>query len=539
MELLLLLLGCLQYCRRPPCICNMKLFFLLCLLVCSQFVITGTQAQTISGPIKTVVVLVMENRSFDHMLGFLKLLNPEVDGLTGDETNPLPTATAPSNLITISDNAEFVDPDPGHSFEAITEQVFGPGGTPVDPAPMDGFAIQAETVVAGLSTRVMSAFRPEVIPVHTALAMNFAVFDRWYSSVPTSTQPNRLFVHSATSHGLMSNLQTVLAMGLPQQTIMDDIADAGLSFGVYYQNVPTTLFFSNMRKLKYVNNFMDYDAHFHLDAAMGNLPSYVVVEQRYYDLESGPANDDHPSHDIAQGQALIKDVYETLRASPQWNELLLLITYDEHGGFYDHVPTPQTGIPNPDGILGPAPENFNFDRLGVRVPTIAVSPWINQGTVVHEAVGPTATSHFEHSSIPATVRKLFNLPSPPLTAREAWAGTFEDILSQRTTPRTDAPATLPSPPWSLRQAPVNEHALLTEFQSDLVNLASALNGARGHKTTTTSASDSQLTVGEANFFVETAVSRFLQAGRAQLKTGADPESLVKADSLSPVVSTRT
>lgn len=386
MELLLLLLGCLQYCRRPPCICNMKLFFLLCLLVCSQFVITGTQAQTISGPIKTVVVLVMENRSFDHMLGFLKLLNPEVDGLTGDETNPLPTATAPSNLITISDNAEFVDPDPGHSFEAITEQVFGPGGTPVDPAPMDGFAIQAETVVAGLSTRVMSAFRPEVIPVHTALAMNFAVFDRWYSSVPTSTQPNRLFVHSATSHGLMSNLQTVLAMGLPQQTIMDDIADAGLSFGVYYQNVPTTLFFSNMRKLKYVNNFMDYDAHFHLDAAMGNLPNYVVVEQRYYDLESGPANDDHPSHDIAQGQALIKDVYETLRASPQWNELLLLITYDEHGGFYDHVPTPQTGIPNPDGILGPAPENFNFDRLGVRVPTIAVSPWINQGTGEEESL---------------------------------------------------------------------------------------------------------------------------------------------------------
>jgi phospholipase C len=243
---------------------------------------------------------------------------------------------------------------------------------------MDGFAIQAETVVAGLSTRVMSAFRPEVIPVHTALAMNFAVFDRWYSSVPTSTQPNRLFVHSATSHGLMSNLQTVLAMGLPQQTIMDDIADAGLSFGVYYQNVPTTLFFSNMRKLKYVNNFMDYDAHFHLDAAMGNLPNYVVVEQRYYDLESGPANDDHPSHDIAQGQALIKDVYETLRASPQWNELLLLITYDEHGGFYDHVPTPQTGIP--------APENFNFDRLGVRVPTIAVSPWINQGTGEEESL---------------------------------------------------------------------------------------------------------------------------------------------------------
>ena len=110
------------------------------------------------------------------------------------------------------------------------------------------------------------------------------------------------------------------------------------------------------------------------------MPNYVVIEQRWFDLSSIPANDDHPSHDISVGQKFIKEVYETLRASPQWNEMLFIITYDEHGGFYDHVPTPATGVPSPDDIVGPAPYNFKFDRLGVRVPTILISPWIERGT---------------------------------------------------------------------------------------------------------------------------------------------------------------
>lgn len=105
-----------------------------------------------------------------------------------------------------------------------------------------------------------------------------------------------------------------------------------------------------------------------------------MVEQRYTDTKSEPGNDDHPSHDVYQGQMFVKEVYETLRASPQWNETLFVITYDEHGGFYDHVTTPVRGVPSPDGIVGPEPFLFKFDRLGVRVPTIAVSPWIEKGT---------------------------------------------------------------------------------------------------------------------------------------------------------------
>lgn len=494
--------------------------FVFLLLHLPQLFLQVYPAHAFSGPIKTIVVLVMENRSFDHMLGYLNRRNPNIDGLSGAEFNVVDEAGQPRTLY-VSDTAEFVDPDPGHSYQAIEEQIFGPEKKFLDPPPMSGFATNAEQTRPGMSKNIMSAFRPEVVPVTTALATEFAVFDRWFASVPSSTQPNRFFVHSATSHGLMSNDENQLAAGLPQRTIMEDIADAGLTFGVYYQNLPTLLFYSNMRLAKYSNNFIDYDPHFKADAAAGKLPNYVVIEQRYFDMGSSPANDDHPSHDISQGQLLLKEVYETLRASPQWESLLLVITYDEHGGFYDHVPTPVIGVPSPDGITGVAGSyTFNFDRLGVRVPTIVVSPWIQQGFVEHKAAGPMAPfSQYEHSSIPATVRKLFNLPSPHLTAREAWAGTFDHLV--QTSPRTDTPATLASPPYSLRKTSVNEEATLTEFQSELVVLAAALNGGKSMKT-----AGEEMTVAEANFFVKESVTRFLNAGRAHLKAGGDPNSTI-------------
>jgi phospholipase C len=138
----------------------------------------------------------------------------------------------------------------------------------------------------------------------------------------------------------------LLAKGYPQRTIFDNIHDAGLSFGVYFHDVPTVLFYRNMRKLKYLQNFHPFHNKFREHTNRGSLPNYVVIEQRYMDSKDHPANDDHPTHDVYQGQMLIKEIYETLRASPQWNETLLIITYDEHGGFFDHVPTPRGGASN-------------------------------------------------------------------------------------------------------------------------------------------------------------------------------------------------
>uniref|UniRef100_A0A7N1A4N2 Uncharacterized protein n=1 Tax=Kalanchoe fedtschenkoi TaxID=63787 RepID=A0A7N1A4N2_KALFE len=387
-------------------------------------------------PIKTLVVLVLENRSFDHMIGWMKnAINPSINGVTGDECNPVSTNGTRQQPICFTDDAQFIDPDPGHSFEDVEQQVFGSGSFPS----MSGFVQQASSVSDDLSEAVMKGFRPESVPVYSELVKQFAVFDRWFSSIPGPTQPNRLFAYSATSHGSVSHILTQLATGYPQRTIFDSLYEDNLDFGIYFQQIPTTFFFRNMRKLKYISSFHLYDSKFKRDARNGKLPRLSVIEPRYFDVLGFPANDDHPSHDVANGQKLVKEVYEALRAGPQWNETLLLITYDEHGGFFDHVETPFVDVPSPDGITGPAPYFFKFDRLGVRVPTIMVSPWIKKGTVVGGAKGPSANSEYEHSSIPATIKKMFNLSSSFLTRRDAWAGTFEHIVSELASPRTDCP----------------------------------------------------------------------------------------------------
>ncbi|XP_043724147.1 non-specific phospholipase C1-like [Telopea speciosissima] len=488
----------------------------------------------IDGPIKTLVVVVMENRSFDHILGWLKKTRPDIDGLTGKESNRFSASDPNSDEVFVSDDAIFVDSDPGHSFQAIREQIFGSEDVSANPVPMNGFVQEAASMGDHMPKTVMSGFKPEVVPIYTALVNEFAVFDRWFASVPTSTQPNRLYVHSATSHGLQSNVRKDLIHGFPQKTIFDSIEENGLSFGIYYQNIPATLFLNSLRKLKHVIKFHSYSLKFKLHAMMGKLPNYVLIEQRYFDVNVDPANDDHPSHDVALGQKFVKEVYETLRKSPQWNETALLITYDEHGGFYDHVPTPVAGVPSPDGIIGPEPFYFRFDRLGVRVPTILISPWIEKGLVIHEPTGPTQYSQYEHSSIPATVKKLFNLKSNFLTKRDAWAGTFENYFYLRDTPRTDCPEKLPEVTTSLRPHGPHEDKSLSEFQLELIQLASQLNG--DHVLGSYPDIGKSMTVVEANRYAEDAVARFLEAGRAALRAGANESAIV---TMKPSLTSRT
>nr|DAD26698.1 TPA_asm: hypothetical protein HUJ06_028166 [Nelumbo nucifera] len=505
-------------CRRL-----LLLVFFLHLVVFSRSLdVNWHKKGKIKGPIKTLVILVMENRSFDHVLGWLKSSRPEIDGLTGKESNRVSAFDIDSQEIFVTNDALFVDSDPGHSFQAIREQIFGSENCSSNPAPMNGFVQQAESMGEGMSKTVMSGFKPSLLPVYTTLANEFAVFDRWFASVPASTQPNRFYVHSATSHGATSNVRKDLIHGFPQRTIFDSLDESDLSFGIYYQNIPATLFFKSLRKLKHVVKFHSYALKFKMHAKLGKLPNYVVIEQRYFDVELAPANDDHPSHDVAIGQKFVKEVYETLRASPQWNETALLITYDEHGGFYDHVPTPVIGVPNPDGIIGPDPFYFRFDRLGVRVPTILISPWIEK--VIHEPNGPTPYSQFEHSSIPATVKKLFNLKSNFLTKRDAWAGSFENYFHLRDTPRTDCPETLPEVVTPLRPRGPKEDMGLSEFQVELIQLASQLNG--DHVLNTYPYIGKSMTVGQANQYAEDAVARFLEAGRAALMAGANDSAIV-------------
>lgn len=478
-------------------------------------------------PIKTIVVLVLENRSFDHMIGWMKnAVNPNINGVTGKECNPVLTQEPNSNgqdrgrSICFTDNAQFVDLDPDHSFEGIKQQVFG-----LDPIPsMTGFVEQARSISPNLSETVMKGFKPENVPVFAELVKEFAVFDRWFSSIPGPTQPNRLFVYSGTSHGSTSHVKSQLAKGYPQKTIFDSIHESGNSFGIYFQNIPTTLFYRNLRKLKYIFKFHQYDLHFKRDAKNGNLPNLAVIEPRYFNIKGMEGNDDHPSHDVANGQRLVKEVYEALRGSPQWNESLLIITYDEHGGFYDHVQTPFKNIPSPDGNTGPAPYFFKFDRLGVRVPTIMVSPWIKKRTVVSSPKGPTPNSEYEHSSIPATIKKMFNLSSNFLTHRDAWAGTFEHIFGELTTPRTDCPEALPDVA-PLRSTEADETRALSEFQSEVVQLAAVLNGDH-YLSSYPDEMSKRMNVKQGYEYARGAISRFIRASKEALKMDADESAIV-------------
>lgn len=427
--------------------------------------------------IKTLVLLVMENRSFDHMFGWMNTINPDIDGVTGQESNPLNTSDPDSERVMFGDGSVYVDPDPGHAYQDIYEQVYGEPWSQESvaknpPPTMQGFVQNANRKKPGLDATVMNGFKPDLLPVYKELVTEFAICDRWFSSLPSLTQPNRLFVHSATSHGLIANDMKKLNEGLPQKTIFDSLHESGQNFGIYYQTAPSTLYYRSLRKLKYATKFHPFDISFKRHCKEGKLPNYVVIEPRYFDLPL-PGNDDHPSHDISNGQKLVKEIYEALRSSPQWNETLFVIVYDEHGGFYDHVPPPIEGVPNPDDIVSPEPYSFNFDQLGVRVPAIFVSPWIKSGTVLHEPSGPQPTSQYEHSSIPATIKKLFNL-NEFLNKRDAWAGTFEVVLNL-TTPRTDCPVTLPEP-TKLRESEAKEDQKLSHFQEELVQLVASIKG---------------------------------------------------------------
>ncbi|XP_058205788.1 non-specific phospholipase C4-like [Rhododendron vialii] len=485
-------------------------------------------------PIKTVVVLVQENRSFDHMLGWMKSLNPEINGVTGSEYNLLSTSDPNSTRITFAKHSLYVDQDPGHSVQAMYEQVFGQpwsseSATKKLEPTMSGFAQNAERTETGMSTTVMNGFDPDAVPIYKELVAEYAVCDRWFAAVPASTQPNRLFVHSATSHGATSNDTLKLIEGFPQKTIFESLDESGFSFGIYYQYPPATLFYRNLRKLKYLKNFHQFDIEFKNHCKEGKLPNYVVVEQRFWDLKILPGNDDHPSHDVYEGQKFVKEVYEALRSSPQWNEMLFIIMYDEHGGFFDHVPTPVAGVPSPDGIVGPEPYNFQFDRLGVRVPVIMISPWIERGTVLHGPSGPYPTSEFEHSSLPATVKKIFDLKEF-LTKRDAWAGTFEGVLS-RSSPRTDCPVTLPEP-VKLREAEAKEDAKLTEFQQELVQMTATLCGDHKkdiypHKLV------ENMTVGQAVEYVHNAFKEFLNECEKASKSGVDESHICVPGDLVP------
>ena len=374
-------------------------------------------AQSALAKIKHVVVLMLENRSFDSVLGRLYPKSDKFDGLSGTDSNP-DLAGAPilvnSSQGTSAEAMTTPDPNPGESWRDINEQLFG---SPEPPSPgqvpsMNGFVRnyqkqKKKPADRYAAERIMHHFTPEQVPVISQLAKQFAVSDRWFASAPCQTWPNRFFLHTGTANGYENNFPLHFPYRMP--TIFERLQamDPINGWRIYFHDIPHATTLTSLWGLR--GRFQRY-AKFKEDAGSGNLPAYAFIEPDYLPY-LGPQNDAHPPTSAAMGEHLLADVYNTLRQGPAWTSTLLIVIFDEHGGLYDHVPPPAAVPPSRESTTP-----FNFDRYGVRVPAVIVSPYIEKGLVFR----PPAQTPFDHTSVIATLRKRFAL-GPPLTARDAAA----------------------------------------------------------------------------------------------------------------------
>jgi phospholipase C len=255
----------------------------------------------------------------------------------------------------------------------------------------------------------MHFYSVEQLPVLSRLARQFAVCDRWHASAPCQTWPNRFFVHTGTAGGYQNNDPPHFPYEMPTVFNLLEDRHPQLPWKIYFHDFPQSLTLA--RLWPHLDHFRLFD-EFLQDAKAGSLPAYSFIEPRYFaDLHL--PNDQHPPHNVTMGEQLIAAIYNALRASPAWTKTLFIITYDEHGGCFDHVPPP---VARPPSDIASQP--FKFDRYGVRVPAVLVSPYISQGTVLRP---PANSAPFDHTSVIATLRRCFALGDAPLSQREAAA----------------------------------------------------------------------------------------------------------------------
>lgn len=404
-----------------------------------------------SNGIQHVFVLMLENRSFDHMLGFSGITGTDavtgkatkINGLSGAESNTFGGQT----FLAKTPAPENLPADPGHEFENVLEQLCGPGATypsggPYPAINSSGFvASYAGVHGSGDPGDIMKCFSSDQLPVLNALAKEFVVCDNWHASVPGPTWPNRIFVHAASSGGLDHSpttaeillWETLSGFSLPNGTIFDEMNRHSVSWRLYAGDD-----FPMVAALKGIQLNLVHPYHeFTQDVAQKDYPaSYTFIEPSYNVLEDYKCStSQHPKDGVSLGESLIKSTYEAIRASPVWTSSLLVITWDEHGGLHDHAVPPSAP---PPADLPPASQHnqfgFTFDRYGLRVPAIVVSPLIPRNLIDHRL--------YDHASIPATLEDAFGLT--PLTARDSAANRLTPLASLSTA-RSDAPVTLPEP----------------------------------------------------------------------------------------------
>jgi phospholipase C len=359
--------------------------------------------------IEHIVVLMQENRSFDNMLGWQFGLSGSLFNRSDDGTNIHVWPDRGRDDGAAGDVMSIPDPDPGELFVDMNYQQFETYFPPAGVVPtMGGFvrnyqnqAIATSPLVDVYRQRaIMHCFRPDQVPATSRLAASFGICEPWFASAPCQTWPNRFFVHTATANGWVNNLppkpwDVVQRFPYDMPTIFNQIKEKLLQFDhgwrIYFHDFPQSLLLS--RLWLHLDHFHTID-RFAQDVAKGSLQPYSFIEPRYFPNTDQQlmANDHHPPYDITPGEQLIAQVYDTLRANVDlWKKTLLIVTWDEHGGCYDHVPPPAATPPG-----GPYPDRFTFDRFGVRVPAPGrVAPGRSR-LALRRARQRTLRSHLHH-----------------------------------------------------------------------------------------------------------------------------------------------
>jgi phospholipase C len=440
----------------------------------------------------SVVVLMLENRSFDNLIGFLyaddKNRSPNgdrYDGLTGDETNP-DSKGKPVQVKRELKISNVPNPDPGEEFQHINMQLFSTQDPPPGAVPSNqGFVLDYASVVKASSTpkadisQIMRGYDPSMIPCLAEIIRRYAVCDRWFASVPSQTWPNRSFVHAAQSNGHVNNApDNPLLWHIP--TIFNRMAKQGTSWSVYYDEAFVSLTWLQMSQLwplGYWKHFHPFDQFLH-DANAGALPAYSFIEPNFFHnpLTGEAATDQHPIHDVVAGDSFIGKVFNAVVTSPQWlaNKVLFIITYDEHGGCFDHVKPASNATPPKKGK---GDSGFDFKRFGVRVPAIVVSPYVKKGSVFH---APDGKLDYDHTSILATVERRFGINA--LTARDKAALDLGGILTLVNPRKDSAPLSIPQPKGAMF-SPAQKAAVanlpLNDLQQTMVKAMQVAQTAQG------------------------------------------------------------
>lgn len=413
--------------------------------------------------IEHIFVLMLENRSFDHMLGFSRLGGPDAEtglpttlhGLEGGESNDFQGQT-----YRVSQGADYVmSVDPHHEFSDILHQLCGAdatyqSGETYPDVNNSGFV--ASYVASGGSQNpgeVMKGFTPEQLPVLYALASEFAVCDNWHASMPGPTWPNRMFIHAGSSGGLdhsptmaeMIKWETGPGYSFLNNTIFDRLKSKGIRRRLYGgDRFPMVAALKGIG-LGDIREFEDFTA----DLKQESYPyGYVFIEPSYDVLNNYKGgSSQHPLADIRKGEVLVKTTYEAIRNSSHWESSLLIITWDENGGFYDHGDVPAAVAPGDSWEESEYNQyGFTFEKYGPRVPAIIVSPLIPKGVIDHRL--------YDHTSALATVEQRFGLVG--MTNRDRTAKNLLPLLQNanaRPTPESLPGANKSDSPEARSQRP--------------------------------------------------------------------------------------